>query len=62
VLTAELFLVVAFTVGWELVRSRSSRPAQLGLIAVAAVAMGLQSAVMRSSSGNTLSTTYLRAR
>ena len=59
VLAAELVLVVAFTVGWELVRSRSSSLAQLGLIAVAAAAMGLQSAVMRRSTGNTLSTTYL---
>ena len=59
VLAAELVLVAAFTVAWELVRSRSSGPAQLGLIAVSAVAMGLQSVVMRRSSGNSVSTTYL---
>jgi uncharacterized membrane protein YoaK (UPF0700 family) len=55
----ELVLVVAFTLGWELVRHRSAVPAQLALVAVAASAMGVQSAVMRASTANTLSTTYL---
>ena len=55
----ELGLVVAFSVGWELVRTRSSHPAQLVLVALAAVAMGVQSALMRMSTGSTVSTTYL---
>lgn len=55
----ELVLVAGFALGWELVRSRSSVPAQLVLVAVAAVAMGMQSAVMRASTANGLSTTYL---
>ncbi len=55
----ELALVAAFAVGWELVRSRHSSPAQMVLITLAATAMGLQSAVMRVSTGNSRSTTYL---
>lgn len=51
--------MVAFAVGWEVVRSRHSTPAQLVLIALAATAMGLQSAAMRVSTGNVRSTTYL---
>ena len=55
----ELALVVAFAVGWETVRSRHSVVAQLVLIALAAGAMGLQSATMRVSTGSSRSTTYL---
>jgi len=55
----ELALVVAFVVGWETVRSRHSVVAQLVLIALAAGAMGLQSATMRVSTGSSRSTTYL---
>ncbi len=59
VIAVELGLLVVFTGGWELVRSRSSSPAQLVLIALAATAMGLQGAAMRVSTRNRLSTTYL---
>jgi uncharacterized membrane protein YoaK (UPF0700 family) len=59
VLAVELFLVVAFSIGWEVARGHTSTPAQLALIGTAAVAMGLQSAAIRASTGMETSTTYL---
>lgn len=59
VAAGELVLVATFAVGWELTRTRTSDPAQLALIGLAAVAMGVQSAVMRLSTGSAVSTTYL---
>ena len=55
----ELGLVVAFAVGWELVRTQVLHPAQLVLVGLAAIAMGVQSAPIRASTGSTVSTTYL---
>lgn len=57
-LLVELLAFAGFTVGWELTDSHPAGAGQLGLLAIAALAMGLQSAAMRSV-GATLSTTYL---
>jgi uncharacterized membrane protein YoaK (UPF0700 family) len=57
-LLIELLAFAGFTVGWELTGSHPAGAGQLGLLAVAALVMGLQSAAMRSV-GTTLSTTYL---
>jgi uncharacterized membrane protein YoaK (UPF0700 family) len=57
-LVVELLALTAFTVGWELTGSHPAGAWQLGVLAVAALAMGLQSAAMRNV-GTTLSTTYL---
>ncbi len=57
-LLAELLAFAGFTVGWELSGSHPAGAAQLCLLAVAALAMGLQSAAMRGV-GTPLSTTYL---
>jgi hypothetical protein len=40
----ELLAFAGFTVGWELTDSHPTGAGQLGLLAVAALAMGLQSA------------------
>jgi len=57
-LLLELLAFAGFTVGWELTGSHPTGAWQLGLLALAALAMGLQSAAMRNV-GTTLSTTYL---
>ena len=57
-LVIELLAFAGFTVGWELTGSHPAGAWQLGVLAVAALAMGLQSAAMRNV-GTTLSTTYL---
>jgi uncharacterized membrane protein YoaK (UPF0700 family) len=57
-LAVELCVVVGFTIGWELANGRATGASQLVLLAVAAIAMGLQSEAMRNV-GAPLSTTYL---
>jgi uncharacterized membrane protein YoaK (UPF0700 family) len=57
-LLLELLAFAGFTVGWELTSSHPTGAWQLSLLALAALAMGLQSAAMRNV-GTTLSTTYL---
>ena len=57
-LLLELLAFVAFTVGWELTSSHPTGAWQFGVLAFAALAMGLQSAAMRNV-GAALSTTYL---
>ncbi|HEX6402877.1 MAG TPA: YoaK family protein [Pseudonocardiaceae bacterium] len=57
-LVVELLAFAGFTVGWELTGNHPAGAWQLGVLAVAALAMGLQSAAMRNV-GTTLSTTYL---
>ena len=57
-LVVELLAFTAFTVGWELTDGHPAGAWQFGLLALAALAMGLQSAAMRNV-GTTLSTTYL---
>ena len=57
-LVVELLTFAAFTAGWELTGSHPVGAWQLGLLAVATLAMGLQSAATRRV-GTTLSTTYL---
>ena len=59
VVVVEVVLVVALTVGWELTRGGPSSATDLVLLVPAALAMGLQSAVMRASTGAGVSTTYL---
>jgi uncharacterized membrane protein YoaK (UPF0700 family) len=57
-LAVELLVFAGFTIGWELVRGRATGVAQFALLAVAAIAMGLQSEAMRNVAAP-LSTTYL---
>jgi uncharacterized membrane protein YoaK (UPF0700 family) len=57
-LLAELVLLAGFTVGWELTGGRPHGASQLVLAAVAAAAMGTQSAAARGLSAR-VSTTYL---
>jgi uncharacterized membrane protein YoaK (UPF0700 family) len=57
-MAAEAALLVAFTVGWELEAARPSGAAQLGLLAVAAIAMGSQSATVLALKLPGISTTY----
>ena len=57
-LAVELLAFAGFTIGWELVRGHASGVTQFALLAVAAIAMGLQSEAMRNVGGQ-LSTTYL---
>lgn len=57
-LAVELLALAGFTMGWELTGSHPLGAWQWGLLAVAALAMGLPSAAMRHV-GTTLSTTYL---
>jgi uncharacterized membrane protein YoaK (UPF0700 family) len=54
----EVIALVAFTVGWELTKGRPTSAVQLGLLAVAAIAMGIQSEAVRNVSAK-VSTTYL---
>jgi uncharacterized membrane protein YoaK (UPF0700 family) len=58
VLFTELAGLAGFTAGWVLTGSRPAGAAQLGLLAVGTLAMGLQAAAVRSI-GTSLSTTYL---
>lgn len=57
-LLVELLALAGFTVCWELTGGHPAGAGQLGLLALAALAMGLQSAAARTV-GTTLSTTYL---
>ena len=57
-LLVELVLLAGFTVGWELTSGAPGGAAQLVLLAVAAAAMGTQSAAARGFGGS-VSTTYL---
>ncbi len=57
-LVAELIAVAGFAIGWELSGTRPAGAGQLWVLAVAALAMGLQSAAVRGI-GAPLSTTYL---
>ncbi|HET8600458.1 MAG TPA: DUF1275 family protein [Segeticoccus sp.] len=58
VLLLELVVLAGFTVGWELAGGRPEDAAQLALLGVAALAMGLQSSAMRRLPTG-VSTTYL---
>ena len=58
VLLTELAVLAGFTAGWILTGGRPADAAQLGLLAAATVAAGLQAAAVRSV-GTKLSTTYL---
>ncbi|HZA12266.1 YoaK family protein [Mycobacterium sp.] len=58
VLLAELLVLCGFAIGWFATSAAPTGPAQLGLLATAAVAMGLQTAAIRRV-GVPLSTTYL---
>ena len=56
-LAAELVILAAFSVGWELTGTHPSGGVQLALLAVLATAMGLQAAAVRRL--GQMSTTYL---
>jgi uncharacterized membrane protein YoaK (UPF0700 family) len=56
-LAVELVILVAFSVGWELAGTHPTGGGQLALVAVLAVAMGLQAAAVRRL--GQMSTTYL---
>ena len=56
-LVAELVILAAFSVGWELAGTQPSGSGQLALVAVLAAAMGLQAAAVRRL--GQMSTTYL---
>jgi uncharacterized membrane protein YoaK (UPF0700 family) len=56
-LAVELVILVAFSVGWELAGTHPAGGGQLALVAVLAVAMGLQAAAVRRL--GQMSTTYL---
>lgn len=58
-LIAETAVFVVFTVGWEVTGTKPAGAAQLFLIAVATVAMGIQSAVVAVMGIAGVSTTYL---
>ncbi len=57
-LAVELALIAGLTVGWELVDGHPAGGTQLALLALAALAMGIQSAAVRSLDPG-LSSTYL---
>lgn len=57
-LLVEILVLLVFTAGWEAAGVRPAGAAQFVLLALAAVAMGLQSAAARSI-GTPLATTYL---
>ena len=56
-LAVDLVILVAFSVGWELAGTHPAGGGQLALVAVLAVAMGLQAAAVRRL--GQMSTTYL---
>lgn len=58
-LVVELALIAGVTAGWELVGGHPAAGAQLLLLGVAATAMGVQSAAVRSLADSGLSSTYL---
>jgi uncharacterized membrane protein YoaK (UPF0700 family) len=58
-LAVELALIAGLTVGWELVDGHPAGGTQLALLALAALAMGIQSAAVRSLADPGLSSTYL---
>ena len=58
-LVVELALIAGVTVGWELVGGHPAADAQLLLLGVAATAMGVQSAAVRSLADPGLSSTYM---
>jgi uncharacterized membrane protein YoaK (UPF0700 family) len=58
-LTGQLLLICGFVAGWLSVGGRPSGGTQLGLLAIAAVAMGAQSGVVRVAGAPHVSTTYL---
>jgi uncharacterized membrane protein YoaK (UPF0700 family) len=58
VLLAELLVLCGFAIGWVATSAAPTGPAQLGVLATAAVAMGLQTAAIRRV-GVPLATTYL---
>jgi uncharacterized membrane protein YoaK (UPF0700 family) len=58
VLLIEAAALAGFTIGWVLTGGHPAGAAQLGLLAVGALAMGLQGGAVRAV-GTTLSTTYL---
>ncbi len=57
ILLAELGVLAIFSAGWEITGGRPGSDAQLPLIAVLAVGMGMQSTAVRNLGG--MSTTYL---
>ena len=57
-LAAELLVLIGFSAGWLVTDGHPAGAAQLALLAVAATAMGMQSAAVRHV-GLTLSSTYL---
>jgi uncharacterized membrane protein YoaK (UPF0700 family) len=59
VLGAELVLLAGLTVGWEVSGGHPAGTGQYLLLAVAAIAMGLQSAAVRGLGAGNFSTTYL---
>ncbi|HEX3750585.1 MAG TPA: YoaK family protein [Streptosporangiaceae bacterium] len=58
-LAAEAAVLVGFTIGWEVTGARPTGGAQLLLIALATIAMGLQSAVVVVLNISGVGTTYL---
>jgi uncharacterized membrane protein YoaK (UPF0700 family) len=58
-LAAELALLTGVLVGWEVTGSRPAGPAQYVILAVAACAMGIQSAAVVQLGLGNVSTTYL---
>lgn len=59
VLAGELVLLCVLGVGWEAARSSPSGPGEFALLAVAAAAMGMQSAAVNQMGLGNVSTTYL---
>jgi uncharacterized membrane protein YoaK (UPF0700 family) len=58
-LAAEAVLLAGFTAGWEITDGRPGGPAQLTLLASAALAMGTQSATVRALKVPGTSSTYM---
>ena len=58
-LLVELALIIGLTVGWELAGGHPAGDPQLLLLAVAALAMGIQSSAVRSLAAPGLSSTYM---
>ena len=59
VLTAELILIAGFVVGWQVAGAQPGGAAQVILLAIAALAMGLQSGAVVAIGIDGLSTTYV---
>ena len=58
-LSAELVLLAGGAVGWEITGARPGRGAEFALLAVAAAAMGMQSAAVNEMGFSNFSTTFL---